>query len=118
MMRGFCEQFLDRKSSINPRGEYLKTFYSSSLVVLILVAAIYPVVGNESIVFPGYDISEKPVYVNFLESHSRSGERVGMGYDYGYIFNLYTGIPQSAGGNVHYVYMVNEFAYTLREATT
>jgi len=111
MMRGFCEQFLDRKSSINPRGEYLKTFYSSSLVVLILVAAIYPVVGNESIVFPGYDISEKPVYVNFLESHSRSGERVGMGYDYGYIFNLYTGIPQSAGGNVHYVYMVNEFAY-------
>jgi hypothetical protein len=34
-----------------------------------------------------------------------------MGYDYGYIFNLYTGIPQSAGGNIHYVYMVNEFAY-------
>ena len=85
--------------------------YSSSLVVLILLAAIYPVVGDESIVFPGVDISEKPVYVNFLESHSRSGERVGMRYDYGYIFNLYTGIPQSAGGNVHYAYMVNEFAY-------
>ena len=109
LVKDSYESLLDQTPLNAQDKRPISTIYSSSLVVLILLAAIYPVAGSESIVFSGVDISRKPEYIDFLESHTEVGERVGM--DGGYAFNLYTGIPQSGGGNIHYVYMVNEFAY-------
>jgi len=102
-------RFLEQNSSRSLKERHSNKFYSFSLVALILMVSIYPVAGSESIVFSGFDISLVPEYIRFLEYRARKGERVGV--DGGYDFNLYTDIPQSGGGNIHYVYMVNEFAY-------
>lgn len=75
-----------------------------------MIVSVYPVASSREIIFPGFNILEKPEYVNFLEDHYNLGERIGI--DGGYDFNVYTSIPQSGGGNIHYVYMINEFAYT------
>jgi len=104
-MSGFYGKFLGE----NSLGKYISRICLFSAISLVLLGSIYPVVGSESTIFLGFDISQKPQYVQYLEYHAKPGERVGL--DGGYDFNLYTEIPQSGGGNIHYVYMVNEFAY-------
>jgi len=83
--------------------------YSSSIIALILLVSIYPSVASGGIVFPSFDVSEKPEYIQFLEDYAGTGERVAV--DGGYDFNIYTETPQSGGGNIYDVYMTNEFAY-------
>ncbi|MFQ6095669.1 MAG: 6-pyruvoyl-tetrahydropterin synthase-related protein, partial [Candidatus Bathyarchaeia archaeon] len=91
----------------------VNVFYSTSMITLILLVSVYPVVGSGEFIFPGYDFSELPVPVDIglLKSHIKPGGRVAAEGSLSYWLNLFSDIPQSGGGNVHYVYMVNQFAY-------
>jgi len=110
LTRGFYDRFLESNFSDSSKHNHSYKIFSFAIVTLTLFVSIYPVLGSESIVFSGLDISQTPEYIRFLEGHAKPGERVGI--DGGYDFNLHTQIAQSSGGNIHHVYMTNEFAYT------
>ena len=99
-----ANEFLKRKAN-SP----LQRIFSIPIIILMLSASIYPTAASNP-VFLGYNISQKPEYIQTLECYAKPGERMGL--ERGYGFNLFTKVPQSGGGNIHYVYMINEFAYT------
>jgi len=112
-IKGLYQRLLDQASEKSLNRWSSGKLLLDCTIALILVVSVYPVVSSAQIVFQGFDISERPGYVRFLEREGNLGERIAVeGVDGGYDLNVYGSVPQSGGGNVHYVYMVNEFAYS------
>ena len=112
-LKDLYERFLNRDVSRAQNRRLVNVFYSACAITLILLLSVYPVVGTGEFIFPGYDLSvyPTPVDISLLRSSVKPGERAGVSKLPSYGLNLFSNIPQSGGGNVHYVYMVNEFAY-------
>ncbi|UCD92696.1 MAG: hypothetical protein JSV43_01910, partial [Methanobacteriota archaeon] len=108
-VRGFYQELFDQNSGGSLDRQSTSKSLPLFLVVLILAVSVYPVVGSEQIIFPGIDMSDKLGYIRFLEKESNIGDRIGV--ERTYDLNVRASILHSDGGNVHYMYLVNLFAY-------
>jgi len=112
-LKDFYEKFLDLDTFKFQTKRSVNRIYAISMVLLTLLVSVFPIIGSSEFIFYGYDLSNPPmpININLLESYVEPGERVGTDGSLSYGLNLFTKIPQSGGGNIHYVYMVNQFAY-------